>query len=469
MVLGGPPVIAARRAVPLPDTVSVEVLGELPSQFSDRFITGVEYAGRSDATPPWDAQVKISPDGLHLAFIHDLGNSMAVVLDGVRGREYGTVWRGVFSREGGHFAHFASPSARGGTALVLDGQEFPVDDEITLVSDSSLVLSTDGQHFAYVGANKSEFRPPRLVVSDKGPGRAYDAVGDLAFGWDGAHLGYVAQRRDRYVVVVDEVESPEYLSVRGPVFDFTGRHVMYTAGGRWPNQTVRDGGFVDLEEGATDLHYSRDGRHRAHVIPRGTKRTLVLDGKGFQAWERIQADTSFFSPDGDHTAFWGARGASWILVVDGNEIWEQTEPPSPLQFTGDGKHVVHTQRRGWKSRVIVDATPGAEYDFIGVPQPGNSGRFACVVRDGHFWKVVVDSVEGPAFESVGDPKFSLDGIHVAYCGWVARERACVIVDGQRGPEFEAIIPYGPAYHPDGTLEYLALRGLQLLRVRHVPR
>lgn len=470
MVFVTPPPAAARRPESLPDTIVVETLGELASQFADRFITGLEYAGKSAARRAGrDSLLKFSSDGLHMAFVHDLGTSRALVFDGVRGKEYRRIGRSVFSREGGHFAYFATPSAKGGTALVLDGQEFPIDEEIDEAIDSTLVLSPNGQHFAYVVVKKSQFRPAKVVVSDRVLGRLYDAVGRPVFSWDGERMGYVAQRRDRWVVVVDEVESNEYLSVTGPVFDLTGRHVSYTAGDRWNRYLFRDGEYVDLEVGATDLQFSRDGRHRAYVAPRGAKQVLVVDGRDGQPWERIRADTSLFGPDGNHAAYWGARGASWILIVDGKEIWEQKESPSPLQFTPDGKHVVHTQSRGWRSRVIVDATPGHEYDAIGLPRLSVNGRVGYVARSGRLWMVVVDDVEGPGFERIGSPAFSLDGNHVAYCAWTASDRACVIIDGQKGPEFDAVIPYGPTYHPDGALDYLALRGLLLLRVRHVPR
>jgi hypothetical protein len=47
----------------------------------------------------------------------------------------------------------------------------------------------------------------------------------------------------------------------------------------------------------------------------------------------------------------------------------------------------------------------------------------------------------------------------------------VCVDGQPGPEFDAMGRNGPHYDADGVLEYIGLdkKEKALYRVRHVPR
>ena len=63
--------------------------------------------------------------------------------------------------------------------------------------------------------------------------------------------------------------------------------------------------------------------------------------------------------------------------------------------------------------------------------------------------------------------FTPDGHHVAY---VAIEDAkwLAVVDGEPGPEYDGILYGGPVFHSDGVLEYLAIRGRMLFRVKHVP-
>ena len=63
--------------------------------------------------------------------------------------------------------------------------------------------------------------------------------------------------------------------------------------------------------------------------------------------------------------------------------------------------------------------------------------------------------------------FSPDGKRLAYAAKKGGKRF-VVLDGQPGPEYDGIIPYGPAIHPDGVVEYLAIRDGVLYRVKHVP-
>ena len=42
------------------------------------------------------------------------------------------------------------------------------------------------------------------------------------------------------------------------------------------------------------------------------------------------------------------------------------------------------------------------------------------------------------------------------------------MDGKEGPAYDGIIPNGPTFRADGVLEYLAVKGDDLFRVKHVP-
>jgi hypothetical protein len=132
----------AAAAQPVTDSISTELLGTLPALFSDRYIT--QIAARDAGNLVHAGAMFISADGLHMAFMKDVGSSRSMVVDGVEGNTYGWVSRGVYSLEGAHFGYLAGPSDKGGPTLVMDGRE------ITLgaYARGPVQLSPDGRHWA---------------------------------------------------------------------------------------------------------------------------------------------------------------------------------------------------------------------------------------------------------------------------------------------------------------------------------
>ena len=64
--------------------------------------------------------------------------------------------------------------------------------------------------------------------------------------------------------------------------------------------------------------------------------------------------------------------------------------------------------------------------------------------------------------------FSADGSHLARVVKKGQQ-CCVVVDGQIGPLFDEMAPrWRPRFLSNGSVEYVARRGADYLRVRHVP-
>jgi hypothetical protein len=455
---------------PASEEIATENVAELTSQFRDRYINGLEFAGRRGAAGARDSTIWFAPDGLHLAFLHETPTGVTVVVDGVPGNEYQHARGFGFSQQGGHYAYLAGPFARGDLAVVHDGREYPVEDEIEIVSP--LQLSANGMHFAYVGVTRSKFRPTAMcVVTDRMRSRAYDQVSIPRLSWDGAHVGFLARRLGRYVVVIDGTESPEYQWAGEPIFDLESRHVLYTYFDDGRYRLLRDGERVEGYECGPDFVTSRDGSHIGCVVQTRHGECLTVDGELGEEWNAVAIDTTLFGLGGDRIAYWGQRGGTWTLVLDRQRVFEQRpgQGPARIQFSTDRDQFAYVDRQSWSRRVILDGVPGRDYDAVGEPRFAPRGaRNAYAARRGDRERMVVDGVEGPEFEAVGDPVFSPDGEHVAHVAWKAKDRACVVVDGRSGPEFEVIVPNGPYYLPDGTLEYLAIRESTLLRVSRAP-
>jgi len=83
--------------------------------------------------------------------------------------------------------------------------------------------------------------------------------------------------------------------------------------------------------------------------------------------------------------------------------------------------------------------------------------------------MIIDGLAGPQWDGIGNgPVFSPDGKHTAY--WAKKgQKWLMVLDGTAGPEFDQFIANRPVFLLDGTLEYLAIRGSSLFRVRHIPQ
>ena len=106
-----------------------------------------------------------------------------------------------------------------------------------------------------------------------------------------------------------------------------------------------------------------------------------------------------------------------------------------LVFSADGKRVAYRAWKGATQMVVVDGEGNAAYGAI---------------------------AEGP-------PIFSADSKHVAYRAWKGPKQV-MMVDGQEyeGGEYDRVGKEGPIFHPDGVLEYLAIKDDALYRVEDIP-
>ena len=235
------------------------------------------------------------------------------------------------------------------------------------------------------------------------------------------------------------------------------------------------------------LRFSRDGRRLAYVAgyetdarPRAygyglqAPTMMFLDGQPGRPWQEVIADTSTFSPDGNHTLYWVVKSAHlYVPALDDSELSNPgTDRTGALVFSADSKHVVYSEgiRGAGTMHVVTDSVAGPECDFVGIPRVGADGRHVAYrARRSQRETVVVDGVFGREFDHVGEPALDASGAHEAHFAWLPSGHAFAMVDGRQGPEFDWVAPNGPAFLPDGRLQYLAVRNSTLMRVTHILR
>jgi len=451
-----------------------------------------------------------SQDELHIAYKVTAGEKRwFIAFDGRLGPEFEDVSDPEISDDGAHVAYRAAKEGK--HFIVVDHKPGAPFDYV-----SYLALTRDAAHVAYAAnqAGKS------FVVVDGRPGPQFDAVGNVEMSRDGAHLAYVAQQGGKSFVVLDGKRGPAYAKVSEVVMTTDGARVAYSAtqeGGA--DLVVLDGKPGPAWDAVSDLTFSPGGKRFVYQAKRGDKWVMVIDGEAGPGFDQLDLLTLTFSPDGRRVAYVGDNNVgtekhTGVAVVDGR--------PGPvygsvrgLQFSPDSKRVAYEAEKNEKEFVVADGQPGPEFDFVSrvtfTPDSAHllytakpvgkervlSGEWV-LLRDGKLlskaefaselafspdgkrftharWEggKIVLIVDGQPFKTeyweLSDLVFSADGKHLAYTG-VGPRRAwkCVVVDGQPGPRYAELRLGDSAFRPDGTVEYLANRDRELLRVRHIP-
>jgi hypothetical protein len=199
--------------------------------------------------------------------------------------------------------------------------------------------------------------------------------------------------------------------------------------------------------------------------------------------------------------------AAWKVVERELCSYRRGSASEPLAAVAspDGQRVAHRFSGAAGEFYRVDDRPQPAYEAVSswFVFGGQGSRTAYAARADSGWCVVVDSIPGPWFDSLGDAplQFSADGRHFAYAGvvggtprlvfdhavvpggdrpsefqlsrdggriaWLAwRNGRCrVFVNGVADPEFDGFVEGSLRFSPDGRrLGYVALLGQRIVTV-----
>ncbi len=406
--------------------------------------------------------IDFSPDSRHLAYAARRGNDRAriwrVVLDGQEQKEaFGGV-RGLrFSSDSQRFAY--EGQEKNSVVAVVDGKRGP--DYKGLLGP--IQFTNDSQHYAYTAQKGDQW----LIVSDGVEGPAYDAVGRPRFTPKGNLLRYSANRRGASVVIENGKEiTPEAKGIY-VILGVTPQQEKVIAVGYGGKRTDRDlrlviggqvGPLVDSVTrpifGATDDHYVY-AAHRVSVPALKANRAfgqIVIDGKEGRQYEALTESTlSAWMNAGQRVLFPAAGVRPWF-----NPRWDGVSTPA---MTRDGTHVAYAARKGDKEYVIViDDVEGPSFEAVPCgPTYGPDGKLYYTTFEAGKLITVVDEkrVSELAWKSNkwedhdGCSDFLVwEGGHWGYMteqggdqyfsGQTTRAKRRMVVDGQAGPEYDAV-------------------------------
>jgi dipeptidyl aminopeptidase/acylaminoacyl peptidase len=319
-----------------------------------------------------------SPDGKRVAYRATRGGKFTgkhlVVVDGVEGKEYGTLHgivrtNLVFSPDGKRLAYIA-PVSPTKVAVVVDGAEGQGYLEI---QTDSLVFSPNGARLAYAARTGTD---SMVVVVDSVEGKKYRSIvpGSLRFSGDSAHLFYAAcaSSGGKRFVVMDGAEWQCYDEIRSgtPVLSPDGLRVGFAATLDGKNRVVVAGmdgkpqaewpGYFGAPE------FSPDGKRVAFWSPAGKRDyVLVVDGVAGKQYQDTTAGSPVFSPDSAHVAYAALSGGKWLIVVDGAELAGPEFERGFFSMNGqtlifDGPRHLHAIADGAEGSVRIDIEIAAE-------------------------------------------------------------------------------------------------------------
>ncbi len=179
------------------------------------------------------------------------------------------------------------------------------------------------------------------------------------------------------------------------------------------------------------------------------KAVLSVDGK-IRSKEYEKFGFITFSPDSSRVAYSVKNGDRWRVMID--------ETPGPefdeisiidVAFSPDGKRLAYAARTGGTWNAVLDgkAVLPRGSDMVGhLTFSPDSRRFAFVVQKGNRQAFVEDGAVGPFFAKVKLSVWSPDGKRFAY---VVEEngKKAVVLDGQVGHEYEDV--GSPVFSFDG--------------------
>ncbi|MBN2293156.1 MAG: PD40 domain-containing protein [Pirellulales bacterium] len=387
--------------------------------------------------------LQFTSDGRKCVYVARRGDGLFVVIEGTEHGPYDELGKGTpLLSPDGHRVCFTA--RRGKKCLVVvDGKEQQPHEQIVGLP----VFSPDGRRTAYTVVDGKEHR----VIVDGTPQRAYEKVDakTIRFGADGRHVAYAASRDKRQYVVVDGVESEPFNVI------FRGGGVVFNDAGTIQTLGIRNRELVRVE---TQIVAKSDPAEGVDLRSKTTPLGKLHKG--------IPPDSITVSPDGRRLAWVSLRpDRKFELIVDGirSKPYESLRKGT-LTFSPDGKRFACGVNRDGKQIVLVDGVEGQAFDLALRPKFSADGSHVYyMAQQGKGRLVVVDGVAGVVYDNI-DPKsleFSPDG----RMGYVARrgDRRLVVIDGKEGTEYDDVTR--PQFAPNGkSVAYFATKGKKQLVV-----
>ncbi|MGD1001521.1 MAG: hypothetical protein ABSA67_12590 [Candidatus Brocadiia bacterium] len=377
----------------------------------------------------------ISSHGAHAAVLAVKGSRFVVLIDGVEGPRIeellssiqgapvsGGYWIGqvpiLFSDGGEHCAYVAKSGDD--YIIMLDGKEagrgpISTGGQITL----PLTFSRGGRHFFYMNQDDAG---KYHIVADGQPGPACYIPMQLVISPDGEHYAYVGYEHDRAQTKWGVVDGRQ-VNFFGEELQFTGRNVLVSKmSGDGANILVLNGKPEIKAYQLSPMWISPDGRQIAIVVtPRsGDPSEFTVNGKVVPDTQGLRVDSLYFSADGKrYAALCETRTGSKFMIVDGKRGEEYQDIPNSL--------IPDTQAH-WRFTTANDQVTVASMQPVTPAFTADSSKFVYLAKQGARSFLVVDGQESNGFGNVISLMLSSTGSRVGMLAVAPDGKQHVLVD-----------------------------------------
>ncbi|MGI9101605.1 MAG: hypothetical protein ACR2IF_04085 [Terriglobales bacterium] len=380
-------------------------------------------------------------------------------------------------------------------------------------------LSPDAKSFAFGGCQEKRCR---VVINGDDTGPEYEDISWPFFTKNGEHYAYFGKRNKKWIMLLDGKEyGPEMDNYLKWYFVPDGERVAVAGllNGKWTWIVGgKPGPGFDV---ISDINFTGDGKHYAYggteaKFGMGHKKTLghiVVDGQVAEKYEGAGMEGGWTLFFGTHTYIVSGLRALWpdfhgvsepSYTAEGTLVYAarrakddvvvlvngQAGPPfedivSPVLVTGDGKHVAYVGKRGDSFVEVRDQKCGASFpgrrvvsrvEQITMSADGAHAAYEIVRGGSQFQsggttralrRIVIDGQGGPEFDALDISGLRLSGgaRHHAYIVHGAEgKRDRTVLDGKEGKLYDNVFRYSTKFIDDQTVEYVAQQGQQFLRV-----
>ncbi len=404
----------------------------------------------------------ISPVGGHIAVFAAKGSHYQIIMDGVEGPRIdnlifnisGALYRAesswvnmpipvIFSKDGAHWAYMAKQGDE--FVVMLDGKEFargPINTR-NLANSLNLTFSANGQHIFW---SDDDTQGNFVIVVDGKPGPPLRTLPQLVLSPDGNHYAYVNYNRDG---------TGAWTFVDGRQVNYFGDNLQYTARNvLLSTMHTPDNNSVFVLNGKPSIKalslspmwVSDDGKQIAMIITpqQGAKSFLAVDGKQIEGTEGVPVEKVYFSPDGKHyAALCRTKTSGKFMIIDGKK---GDEYPNISNGATDIANNTHWQYVTWTGN-------RGNFTDLQPPVPGftaDSSRFVYIANSNGRQFLVVNTDESDAFGDYLAPILSPVGNRMATYGVTPDNTQHILLDGKD-------TSYGPGtrinqltFSPQGT-------------------
>jgi WD40 repeat protein len=406
----------------------------------------------------------LSADGHHVAYTYEcVLPKICIALDGhsqsvLAGGNPDAVALAL-SADGKHLAYGSNRENHltlvvDGKLSVEDGQQSQDRAIIGGMGEGGLTFSPDGMHLAY---SAGVDRVCTLVVDGRTTAQ-YDGIvdGHPIFSSDSKRIAFVAETKGKWALVVDGVQSAPYDRIWGFVFSADSRRVAYAVrrGKKW--SPVVDGRLGEEYDDILGPVFSPDSQRVAYAVKRDKRWSVMTDGQMGENYENVSSLA--FSPDSKRLAYAAAQDKRWMIVVDGRPAVKDAGRVAGLFPLGSAGVYYGNHHVEWSPKVIF-IPDSSRIAYTTLSDKGVKSAFS----------VVLDGKADREFGDIGFPVFSLDGKHIAYQAQTAlfsslRPKWAMVVDGRVGEDYSLILGNSPTFSPDGSLEFLAVKGAEIIQL-----